>query len=105
VSRPGGVRVGERGGEALAAEHHADRLLRRQRWRPKSMYNGQEPPLWLVVEGGPATSAGDEWSATDQRPSRCRSRVSVLKATVIARSLVDPRAGSMPIWRANPAPS
>jgi len=23
------------------AEHHAGRLLRRQRWRPKSMYNGQ----------------------------------------------------------------
>jgi hypothetical protein len=33
------------------AEHHADRLLRRQRWRPKSMYNGQEPPLWIGGRG------------------------------------------------------
>ena len=29
------------------AEHHAARLLRRQRWRPMSMYNDQEPPLWM----------------------------------------------------------
>ena len=33
------------------AEHHAGRLLRRQRWRPKSMYNGQEPPLWIGGRG------------------------------------------------------
>lgn len=33
------------------AEHHAGRLLRRQRWQPKSMYNGQEPPLWLGGRG------------------------------------------------------
>src|ERR1700741_4520163 len=38
------------------AEHHASRLLRRQRWRPKSMYNGQEPPLWIGGRGG---SLGD----------------------------------------------
>ena len=36
------------------AEHHAGRLLRRQRWHPKSMYNDQEPPLWL---GGGAWSS------------------------------------------------
>jgi hypothetical protein len=33
------------------AEHHAGRLLRRQRWRPKSMYNDQEPPLWIGGRG------------------------------------------------------
>ncbi|OBI87087.1 hypothetical protein A9X00_02790 [Mycobacterium sp. 1245805.9] len=33
------------------AEHHAGRLLRRQRLRPKSMYNGQEPPLWIGGRG------------------------------------------------------
>src|SRR5271166_4092867 len=33
------------------AEHHAGRLLRRQRWRPKSMYNDQEPPLWMGGRG------------------------------------------------------
>lgn len=33
------------------AEHHAARLSRRQRWHPKSMYNGQEPPLWLAGRG------------------------------------------------------
>jgi hypothetical protein len=32
-------------------EHHAGRLLRRQRWRPESMYNGQEPPLWICGRG------------------------------------------------------
>ena len=35
------------------AEHHAGRLMRRQRWHPKSMYNGQEPPLWLGGRGWP----------------------------------------------------
>ena len=33
------------------AEHHAGRLLRRQRWRPKNMYNDQEPPLWIGGRG------------------------------------------------------
>jgi hypothetical protein len=39
------------------AEHHAGRLLRRKRWRPKSMYNDQEPPLWLGGTGS-ITGAG-----------------------------------------------
>ncbi|WP_144205813.1 hypothetical protein [Mycobacterium tilburgii] len=30
---------------------HRPGLLRRQRWQPKSMYNGQEPPLWLGGRG------------------------------------------------------
>ena len=30
------------------AEHHAERLLRRQRRQPKSIHNGQEPPLWIA---------------------------------------------------------
>jgi hypothetical protein len=33
------------------AEHHAGRLMRRQRWQPKSMYNDHEPPLWLGGRG------------------------------------------------------
>ncbi len=33
------------------AEHHAERLLRRQRWHPRSMYNDHEPPLWLSGRG------------------------------------------------------
>lgn len=33
------------------AEHHAGRQLRRHRWRPKSMYNGQEAPLWMGGRG------------------------------------------------------
>jgi len=30
------------------AEHHAERLLCRQRRQPKSIHNGQEPPLWIA---------------------------------------------------------
>ncbi|PJE24882.1 MAG: hypothetical protein CK431_03715 [Mycobacterium sp.] len=33
------------------AEHHAGRLLHRQRWRPTSMYTDQEPPLWMGGRG------------------------------------------------------
>jgi hypothetical protein len=40
------------------AEHHAGRLLRRLRWRPTSMYNGQEPPLWIGGRGWSSLELG-----------------------------------------------